>query len=38
MSNWLQRIRPHNHLDRKQTLNQLAKLAKWLSWAVSTYL
>ena len=28
----------HNHLVRKQTLNHLAKLAKWLSCVVSTYL
>ena len=27
----------HNHLVRKQTLNYLAKLAKWLSCVVSTY-
>ena len=27
-----------NHLVCKQTLNHLAKLAKWLSFAVSTYL
>ena len=31
-------IRTHNHLVRKQTLNHLAKLAKWLSCVVSTYL
>ena len=30
--------RTHNHLVRKGTLNHLAKLAKWLSSAVSTYL
>ena len=30
--------RNHNHLVRKGTLNHLAKLAKWLSCAVSTYL
>ena len=30
--------RTHNHLVRKGTLNHLAKLAKWLSCAVSTYL
>ena len=30
--------RTHNHLVRKRTLNHLAKLAKWLSCAVSTYL
>ena len=28
----------NNHLVRKRTLNHLAKLAKWLSCAVSTYL
>ena len=33
--NW---TRTHNHLVRKQTLNHLAKLAKWLSCVVSTYL
>ena len=31
-------IRTHNHLVRKRTLDHLAKLAKWLRWAVSTYL
>ena len=31
-------IRTHNHLFRKQTLNHLAKPAKWLSCVVSTYL
>ena len=30
--------RTQNHLVRKQTLNHLAKLAKWLSYVVSTYL
>ena len=30
--------RTHNHLVLKQTLNHLAKLAKWLSCIVSTYL
>ena len=30
--------RTHNHLVRKRTLNHLAKLAKWLSCAMSTYL
>ena len=30
--------RTHNHLVRKRTLNHLAKLAKWLSFVVSTYL
>ena len=29
-------IRTHNHLVQKQTLNHLAKLAKWLSCAVGT--
>ena len=33
--NWTQ---THNHLVHKQTLNHLAKLAKWLSYVVSTYL
>ena len=33
--NW---TRTHNHLIHKQTLNHLAKLAKWLSCVVSTYL
>ena len=28
----------HNHLVRKQTLNYLTELAKWLSCVVSTYL
>ena len=28
----------HNHLVHKRTLNHLAKLAKWLSCVVSTYL
>ena len=28
----------HNHLVRKRTLKHLAKLTKWLSWVVSTYL
>ena len=31
-------IRNHNHLVRKRTLVHLAKLAKWSSCAVSTYL
>ena len=31
-------IRTHNHLVRKQSLNHLAKLVKWLSSVVSTYL
>ena len=30
--------RTHNHLVRKRILNHLAKLTKWLSWIVSTYL
>ena len=34
-SNW---TRTQNHLVRKQTLNQLTKLAKWLSCVLSTYL
>ena len=29
---------PHNHLLRQRILNHLAKLAKWLSSVVSTYL
>ena len=33
--NW---ARTHNHLVLKETLNHLAKLAKWLSCVVSTYL
>ena len=33
--NW---TRTHNHLVHKPTLNHLAKLAKWLSCVVSTYL
>ena len=28
------KTRTHNHLVRKRRLNPLAKLAKWLSWAV----
>ena len=31
-------IRTHNQLVRKRTLNHLAKLAKWLSCIVGTYL
>ena len=31
-------IRTHNYLVRKQTLDYLAKLDKWLSCVVSTYL
>ena len=34
-SSW---IRTYNHLVRKQTFNDLAKLAKWLSCVVSTYM
>ena len=30
--------RTHNHLVFQRTLNTLAKLTKWLSWVVSTYL
>ena len=33
--NW---TRTHNHLVHKRTLNHLAKLVKWLSCVVSTYL
>ena len=33
--NW---TRTHNHLVHKRTINDLAKLAKWLSCVVSTYL
>ena len=32
------RTRTHNPLVRKQTLNHLVKLTKWLIWIVSTYL
>ena len=32
------RIPNYNHLFRKETLKHLAKLAKWLSCVVSTYL
>ena len=32
------RIQTYNHLVRKWTLSHLAKLAKWLSCVVSTYL
>ena len=32
------RIRTHNHLVCKRTLNHLAQLIKWLSWVVITYL
>ena len=31
-------IRTHKHLVRKRTHNHFAKLAKWLSYVVSTYL
>ena len=31
-------IRTHNHLFRKQTLNHLSKLTKWLGCVVRTYL
>ena len=31
-------IQTHNHLVRKRTLNHFAKLAKWLTCVVSTYL
>ena len=31
-------IQTHNYLVRKRTVNDLAKLAKWLSCVVSTYL
>ena len=31
-------IQTHNHLVCQQTLNHLAKLSKWLSCVVSTYL
>ena len=31
-------IRTHNHLVRKRTLDHLAKLAKWLSCVVNTYI
>ena len=34
-SNW---TRTHNHLVLKRTLNHLAKLAKWSSCVLSTYL
>ena len=34
-SNW---TRTHSSIVRKRTLNHLAKLAKWLSFVVSTYL
>ena len=33
--NW---TRTYNHLVHKRTLHDLPKLAKWLSWVVSTYL
>ena len=31
-------IQTHNHLILKRTLNHFAKLAKWLTYVVSTYL
>ena len=31
-------IETHNHLVHKETLNNLAKLTKWLNWVESTYL
>ena len=34
---YFNRSRTHNHLVRKRTLNYYAKLAKWLSFVVSTY-
>ena len=37
ISDW-NRIRTHNHLVHERTLNHLAKLAKWLSCIVRTYL
>ena len=37
-NNYSNKIRIHNHLVRKRTLNHFAKLAKWLSCLVSTYL
>ena len=33
--NW---TRTHNHLVHKRTLNHFAKLARWLTCVVSTYL
>ena len=47
IENWLEKqwvisdcnwARTHNYLVHKRTLNHLAKLAKWLSCVVSTYL
>ena len=35
---WLNRSPNHNHLARKQRLNHLDKLLKWLKCIVSTYL
>ena len=35
---WPQQDSNPNHLVRKQTLSHLAKLVKWLSRVVSTYL
>ena len=37
LSDW-NGTRTHNHLVHKRTLNHLAKLAKWLSCVMSTYL
>ena len=34
---YFNRSRIHNHLVRKRTLNYYAKLAKWVSFVVSTY-
>ena len=31
-------IQTHNHLVCKRTINHFAKMAKWLTWVVSTYL
>ena len=36
-SDWKE-TRTHNYLVCKRTANHLAKLAKWLSYVVSTYL
>ena len=36
--NWLQEDSNHKHLVPKQTLKHLAKLTKWFSWVVSTYM
>ena len=37
LSNW-NGTQTHNHLGRRLTVNILAKLTKWLSWVVNTYL